>query len=88
VTAVAKPGLDEIALSAPEDGTLCHSLEHTRAGRAAAVVVTFGELGTRYLDELWLDSWGRSYPMCPECWDGTRAVAQGARPALVVTDTR
>jgi len=82
-------GPDEITLSAPGDGELCHSLAHARAGRRADVIVTFGELGTRYeRDALWLDSWGRSYPMCSPCWDATRQVAIGARPGLVVTGPR
>jgi hypothetical protein len=84
-----QPGTDEIILTGPEPGTVCHSLGHARIGCLAEVVVTFGQMGTRWArDALWTDSWGRSYPMCSECWDGTRAVAQGARPGLVVTDAR
>lgn len=85
----AQPGHDEITVTAPADHTLCHSLQHARAGCLADVVVTFLELGTRWQrDALWQDSWGRSFAMCSECWDTTRQVAENARPGLVVTDTR
>ena len=68
--------------------TVCHAREHARLGVLAEVMVTFGELGTRWQrDALWQDSWGRSYAMCPECWGTTRQVAQNARPGLVITGT-
>jgi hypothetical protein len=52
------------------------------------VVVTFGELGTRWQpDAAFQDCWGRSYAMCGECWQVAREVAQARRPALVITDT-
>lgn len=67
---------------------MCHALSHARLGVLAEVVVTFGELGTRWQrDALWQDSWGRSYPMCGECWDTTRQIAQHARPGLVISTT-
>jgi hypothetical protein len=64
---------------------------HPRAARLLAdVVVTFGELGTRQVirEALWIDRWGRSYPMCSECWDTTRQITHSARPGLTITDTR
>ena len=80
-----RPGPDEIAVSAPADGGVCHSLEHARLGVLAEVVATFGQMGTRWSrDALWEEAWGRFYPMCGECWDATRQVAQGARPGLTV----
>jgi hypothetical protein len=82
------PGLDEIVLSAPRAGDLCHALTCRRAGTTALMVVTFGELSVRWQrDGLWQDSWGRSYAMCGPCWQETRRVAQTARPGLVIQDT-
>ena len=81
------PGHDEIVVAAPAGDRLCNTLQHARQGCLAEVIVTFGELGTRWRrDALWQDSWGRSYPMCAECWDTTRRIARQARPGLVVTD--
>jgi hypothetical protein len=83
-----RPGLDEIVLSAPGQDDLCHALTCRRAQIAALVVVTFGDLGIKWhRDALWQDSWGQSYPMCGDCWQQTRTVAQAARPALVLHDT-
>ena len=84
-----RPGPDEIVVSAPAAGELCSSLEHRRAGRPAQVVVTLGQMGTagQHRQALWLQSWGRSYPMCQPCWEATRQVAQARRPALVITGT-
>src|SRR5579863_4992916 len=81
-----KPGPDEIALSAPAAGDLCHSLEHLRAGQAAEVRVTFGQLGTRHADELWPECWHRSYLMCVPCWQATWQAAAERRPGLVICD--
>ena len=81
------PGLDEIVVTAPPGRCLCNSREHARLGCLAEVVVTFGQLGTRWhRDALWQDSWGRSYPMCRECWDTIRQIAASRRPALVITE--
>ena len=84
-----QPGLDEIVLSAPAPGQLCSSLEHRRAGLPAQIVVTLGQMGTadRHREALWLEAWGKSYPMCQPCWQATRHVAQAGRPHLVITDT-
>jgi len=83
------PGPDEIVLSAPAARQLCNTLQHARLGCLADVVVTFGELGTRWQrDALWQDAWGRSFPMCQECWDTARQIAQGTRPGLLITETR
>jgi hypothetical protein len=83
------PGPDEIVLSAPAAEELCSSLEHRRAGRQAQVVATLGPMGTadEYRAALWLEAWGKSYPMCAPCWEATRQVAQAHRPALVITST-
>jgi hypothetical protein len=85
----ARPGADEIVLSAPDGRQVCHALGHSRLDVLAEVVVTFGELGARWQrDALWQGSWGRSFAMCSECFDTTRQVASSARPGLVVTDAR
>ena len=82
-----RPGRDEIVLSAPGGGDLCHALTCRRAGITALVVVTFGDLGVKWQrDALWQDSWGRSYAMCADCWQETRRVAQTAWPGLVILD--
>jgi hypothetical protein len=81
-----QPGPDEIVLSPPA-GELCSSLEHRRAGRPAQVIVTLGQMGTtdQHRQSLWLEAWGRSYPMCGPCWEATRQVAASHRPGLVIT---
>jgi hypothetical protein len=84
-----RPGPDQIVLSAPAARQLCSSLEHRRAGRPAQVVVTLGPMGAadQYRAALWLETWGKSYPMCQTCWDATRQVAQAHRPSLLITGT-
>jgi hypothetical protein len=84
------PGHDQIALTAPPARAVCNSREHARLGVLADVVVTFGALGSAAWDKdaVWPDTWGHSYPMCGECWDTTRQVAQARRASLVITDTR
>ena len=84
-----QPGPDQIILSAPAGGELCSSLEHRRASAPAQVVVTLGQMGTpdEYRQALWMETWGRSYPTCPPCWEATRQVAASRRPGLVITDT-
>jgi hypothetical protein len=76
-------------LSAPAAGELCSSREHRRAGHPAQVLVTLGQMGTRdqHRAALWMEAWGRSYPMCQPCWQATHQVAQAHRPGLVITDT-
>ena len=86
MTAHPRPGPDEIALSVPAAGDLCHSLEHLRAARAATVRVTFWELGTRHAGALWPECWHRGYPMCGPCWQATREAAAQRRPGLVICD--
>jgi len=84
-----RPGANEIVLSAADDKQLCNTLQHTKLGCLAEVVATFGELGVKWQrNALWQDSWGRSYPLCSECWDTMRQIAQSRRPGLVITDTR
>jgi hypothetical protein len=41
----------------------------------------------QYREAVWLECWGKSYPMCQPCWEATRQVAQAHRPALVITGT-
>jgi hypothetical protein len=83
------PGHDQIVVTAPPARAVCNSREHARLGVLAEVVVTFGALGTAAWDKnaVWPDAWGHSYPMCCECWDHTRQVAQRHRPGLIITDT-
>ncbi len=86
MTATSPAGLDEIVLAAPRGRHLCHLLEHHNAGRLADVIVTFGQLGTRWPDALWPDCWRRSYPMCQQCWHATQEAAETRRPNLVIRD--
>jgi hypothetical protein len=80
------PGHDEIIVTAPDGRQVCNSRGHARVGVLAEVVVTFGDLGTRWQpNAVFQDCWGRSYAMCSECWDAARQVAQAHRPALVIT---
>jgi len=82
------PGHDEIIVAAPDGRTVCQARGHARLGVLAEVVVTFGELGTRWQpDAVFSDCWGGSYAMCAECWQAAREVAQARRPALVITAT-
>ena len=81
-------GHDEIIVTVPDERQVCNSRQHARLGVLAAVVVTFGEMGTRWqADAVFQDCWGRSYAMCGECWAAARQVAQAHRPALVITGT-
>ncbi len=84
------PGHDQIIITVPPARAVCHSREHARLGCLAEVTVTFGALGTAAWDNdaVWPETWGHSYPLCPECWDLTCQVAQSHRPGLVITDTR
>jgi hypothetical protein len=85
----APPGHDEIVLTSTPGQTLCNSLEHRRLGHLAVAVVTFGELGTRWQrDALWQGNWGKSFPLCAQCWNGIRAAARQHRPHLVIRDHR
>jgi hypothetical protein len=80
------PGLDEMVVAVPPGRCLCNSREHARLGCLAEVIVTFGELGTRWHPAaLWPDTWGRSYSLCAECWDTIRQIAASRRPGLVIT---
>lgn len=86
-----RPGRDEITLTAPDRQQLCHDRQHSKASRAAAVIVTFGKLadpgsGSYSPDALWPQSWGLSFPMCGPCWDTARQVAERARPDLIIRD--
>jgi hypothetical protein len=83
------PDRDEIILTGSTAGELCSSLEHRRAGHPAQVVVTLGQMGTaeQHREAMWMECWGRSYPMCGPCWEATRQVARARRPGLVITDT-
>ena len=46
------PGHDEIIVAAPDGRQVCHSRGHARLGVLAEVVVTFGDLGTRWQPEM------------------------------------
>jgi hypothetical protein len=80
------PGPDEILVSAAHQGQACSDRAHRNQGRAAELLITFGELGSPGQDFLWRECWGRSYPMCGACWDRTRRTAEKFRADLVVTD--
>jgi hypothetical protein len=80
------PGLDEITVATAPGRCLCNSRQHAQLGVLADVIVTFGHLGTRrYHNALWPECWGRSYPLCTECWDTVRQITQRRRPGLVIT---
>lgn len=82
------PRPDEIVVAAPDGRQLCNTRAHASLGCLAEVVITFGELGARWHpDALWQDCWRRSYPLCAECWDNVRQIAQARRPGLTITDT-
>jgi hypothetical protein len=82
------PRHGEIVVAVPDGRQVCHSRGHARLGVLAEVVVTFGDLGTRWQpDAVFQDCWGRTYPMCGECWQAAREVAQACRPALIITGT-
>lgn len=63
--------MDEIVLTAPADGTLCHSLACKRRRNLPVALVTFGQLGGNWWDKdaLWPDCWGRSVAHCGGCWN-------------------
>lgn len=82
------PGHDEIVVSAAASRCLCNDMAHARLGCLADVIVTFGELGTRWRDALWPESWGRTYAMCHECWNNTRRIAGNHRPGLVIREAK
>jgi hypothetical protein len=84
-------GYDEVVLTAPLAGRLCHSLACARAGTLAEVIVTYGVLndpGACYHapGALWRESWHKPVPMCGRCWQSPRQVAVTYRPRLAVTD--
>jgi hypothetical protein len=82
------PGQEEIAVAAPAGPHLCSSRQHARLGRLAEVIVTFGDLGSRWhSDALWQDLWGRSFALCAECWQAARQIAESRRPGLVIAET-
>jgi hypothetical protein len=87
----SRPAREPTKSSCPQSGPgqLCSSLEHRRAGRPAQVVVTLAQMGTpsQHREAVWIECWGKSYPMCGPCWQATRQVAQARRPALVITGT-
>lgn len=85
----ALPGRDEITLSPACRPQLCCSREHGQAGVLAGVVVSFGRLADagccwHSRDALWPECWGRSFPMCGECWQLALAVVTARRPGLTV----
>ena len=87
------PGADEIVLSGPDGRALCTDRQHRSSGRPAAVIVTFGQLAdpgghTSGPGTLWPECWGRSFAMCPECWERPRRLVAAARPGLAVRDAR
>jgi len=82
------PGPGQITVSAAGGRAVCYNREHQAAGRAADVLVTFGQLGTTGVDALWPGIWGHTVPMCGDCWQITCTVATARRPHLAVLDTR
>jgi hypothetical protein len=83
-----RPGHDEIVLAAPDGRYLCYSRQCATRGKLAEVLVTFGQMGTRFQDALWQESWGRTLAMCWSCWERTCQTARRCRPGLVVRDLR
>jgi hypothetical protein len=66
----------------------CAGLELCPVGGLADVVVVFGQLGTGAGDGLWPRVWGKSLPLCGDCWAITQTIATAHRPALVIRDRR
>jgi hypothetical protein len=83
-----RPGRDEITVLAAGRRYHCAGLELCPASRLADVVVVFGQLGCVPGVALWPRVWGKSLPMCGDCWAITRTVATARRPALVIRDRR
>jgi hypothetical protein len=88
----ARPGHDQVVLTAPDGALLCNSLGCARAGRAADVVVTYGMLndpvaGYCHPQALWRECWRQSYPLCGACWEQSLQVALKYRPRLVIIDS-
>jgi hypothetical protein len=82
-----RPGLDEIVVLAAEGRHDCAGLDLCQVGKPSEVLVIFGQLGTGP-DGLWPAVWGKSLPMCSNCWDITRTIATARRPQLVIRDQR
>jgi len=87
----ARPGYDEVVLTAPDAGRLCNSRGCAEAGKLAEVIVTYGVLndpGASLYSRgaLWRESWHKPIPMCGRCWESSRQVAVKYRPRLVVID--
>jgi hypothetical protein len=87
----ARPGYDEVVLTAPDGAALCNGRGCAEAGRLAGVVVTFGVLndpgaGYQHRRALWRESWHKPAPMCAGCWESARQVAARYRPGLAVID--
>ncbi len=56
-------------------------------GVLAEVLVTFGQFGSHWnRDAFWPEVWGRTYPLCAECWLLTKDVVQHVRPQLVIRE--
>jgi hypothetical protein len=78
------PGPGEITVATPLGRPLCTTLEHRRALWRADVVVLFGPLAS--WAALFPGCWGRSYPLCAQCWQDTRRLAVQHHPAVVIHD--
>ena len=74
-------------MTAAAAGDLGNSPEHRRTGRAAPVVVTFGELGRLLQDAVWPTAGTTPSRGCPACWQGTRQVTAQRLPGLINRDT-
>jgi hypothetical protein len=79
------PGPGEITVAAPLGRPLCTTLAHRQAHTRAAVVALFGPPAGQAA--LFPGCWGRSYPLCRECWHDTRRLALLHHPGLVIHDT-
>ena len=81
------PGPDEIIVSRPQARLPCNDRGHRSMGILAEVLVTFGQFGShQQRDAFWPEVWGRSFPLCGECWPATRDVVQHVRPGLVIRE--
>ena len=83
---IPHPGRDEIILTRPQGRHLCNDRAHRNAGRLAEVIVTFGQFGEPGHDPYWRECWGRSFPMCSQCWRQASQAAAKDRPHLIITD--
>jgi hypothetical protein len=79
-----RPGTDETAVSMPHGYRRCANLDHGIAGTPAHVVVKFGPLSPHGRTVLFAGCARRSYPLCADCWEATRLLADNHHISLII----